>query len=195
MKAKCEIEGCERPSRSRKMCESHYKKDRYRTSPNYRGPRRINDINESFALRTKPEGDCIVWTGGRFPSGHGSVSQDHQSRFAHRVAYEMKIGPVPEGMVLDHICRNPPCVNVDHLRVVTVKQNGENRDGPNRNNRHSRHLGVSYSARMDKWSAKVTHQGKSYWGGRHDTEEAAASAAVELRTKLFTHNDADRTAA
>lgn len=120
------------------------------------------------------------------------MSDNGQSRFAHRVAFEKARGPVPEGFVLDHICRNPPCVNVDHLRIVTQKQNGENRSGPNRNNRSSQYLGVTFEKRTGKWVAKATHNRRSHWGGRHDTEEAAAAAAEALRNSLFTHNDADR---
>jgi hypothetical protein len=42
---------------------------------------------------------------------------------AHRAAWMLTNGPVPEGMVLDHICRNRACINLDHLRVVTQREN------------------------------------------------------------------------
>lgn len=42
---------------------------------------------------------------------------------AHRAAWMLANGPVPEGMVLDHICRNRACINLDHLRVVTQQEN------------------------------------------------------------------------
>ncbi|WP_369010576.1 HNH endonuclease signature motif containing protein, partial [Bacillus cereus] len=42
---------------------------------------------------------------------------------AHRYVYENLSGPIPEGMELDHLCRNPPCVNPDHLDPVTHEEN------------------------------------------------------------------------
>lgn len=48
---------------------------------------------------------------------------DGKRKSGHRVAYEDKYGTIPEGMVLDHLCRNRACINPDHLEVVTQREN------------------------------------------------------------------------
>lgn len=79
---------------------------------------------ERFWSKVDKTGDCWLWTGTRDPKGYGSFSEGRGStRGAHRVAWEMANGPVPEGLYLDHLCRTPACVRVSHLEPVT---NGEN---------------------------------------------------------------------
>ena len=62
---------------------------------------------------------CIVWTGVKTHDGYGQIRINGRMRYAHRVAYEHWVGPIPEGMEPDHLCRNNSCVNVTHLEVVT----------------------------------------------------------------------------
>lgn len=72
-----------------------------------------------------PNGICIVFTGHRNSKGYGELPSRNsgRSRFAHRVAYELLIGPIPDGLQIDHLCRNTSCVNVDHLEPVTPAEN------------------------------------------------------------------------
>ena len=56
-------------------------------------------------------------------SGYGRVKVNYQSRLAHRVSYELAYGPIPEGLVIDHICRNRRCFRPSHLRAVTQQEN------------------------------------------------------------------------
>lgn len=68
------------------------------------------------------ESGCIEWPGVRH-HGHGRVAHEGRLHYAHRLAYEQQVGPVPRGLVLDHLCRNPACVNPAHLEPVSDKEN------------------------------------------------------------------------
>lgn len=69
------------------------------------------------------ENGCHTWLGCQLPLGYGRVSIDGAPDYAHRVRYEREIGPIPEGMELDHICRNAACCNPQHLEPVTHREN------------------------------------------------------------------------
>lgn len=66
---------------------------------------------------------CWVWVACTDTKGYGQFRLDGKMRNAHRVAYEMEVGPIPAGMQLDHICRNRSCVRPDHLEPVTPGEN------------------------------------------------------------------------
>jgi HNH endonuclease len=65
---------------------------------------------------------CWLWT-GKTRSGYGRFMVDGHYRSAHRVAYELLIGPIPDGAQLDHLCRNRACVNPGHLEPATARTN------------------------------------------------------------------------
>jgi hypothetical protein len=65
---------------------------------------------------------CLVWTGS-MNDGYGQVSVEGRMVRVHRFVYETLVGPIPEGLVIDHTCRNRACSNVQHLRVVTHRVN------------------------------------------------------------------------
>lgn len=63
---------------------------------------------------------CWIWDGTRFSrNGYGRVNWQGRERQAHIVVYEILVGPVPRGLLLDHKCRVRPCCNPDHLEPVT----------------------------------------------------------------------------
>lgn len=72
------------------------------------------------------ENDCWEWQGYRRPSGHGTFrvgGKGSSPVHAHRVAYALSVGPIPDGLHLDHLCRNPGCVNPAHMERVTLVEN------------------------------------------------------------------------
>ena len=68
-------------------------------------------------------GPCWLWTGGRQSKGYGGFSLHRRSVLAHRFTYERLVGPVPDGLELDHLCRVRHCVNPEHLEPVTHRVN------------------------------------------------------------------------
>ena len=73
--------------------------------------------------RIDASGDCWEWTGYRNTDGYGKVVIDKKQRYVHRVVWEALVGTIPDGHQIDHLCRNPPCCNPDHLQVVTPVEN------------------------------------------------------------------------
>jgi hypothetical protein len=69
------------------------------------------------------EHGCWVWNAGHFTDGYGSFRLNGRSQYVHVILWEAINGPVPEGLELDHLCRNPPCGNPRHLEAVTHKVN------------------------------------------------------------------------
>lgn len=156
-----------------------------------RAGRRSVPLAQRFEANIDKSGDCWLWTASG-SNGYGTIMEgpSRKKLYAHRVAYEMAYGPIPEGMVVDHLCHVTLCVNPSHLRAVTSKQNSEHKAGPASNNK-SGYLGV-YEYFPGCWRGKAKHHGRDYYTGRCNTPEEAAEAARLLRLKLFTHNDLDK---
>ena len=83
-----------------------------------------------FREKVRPaENGCIEWVGGLNGVGYGQFYRGRTDlgetgkTYAHRWSYEYFIGPIPEGMHLDHLCRNRRCVNPEHLEPVTCREN------------------------------------------------------------------------
>jgi len=113
-------------------------------------PRHDSSPGAFWAKAQKTE-TCWLWAGSiSRPDGYGMYHMGSAGyRVAHRIAYKLAVGPIPDGMIIMHLCDNPPCVNPDHLRLGTKLDNnrdsmakGRRRTAPPRgeNETHSRKL-------------------------------------------------------
>lgn len=87
----------------------------------------LDEIARRFERHVLPEPNsgCWLWTGYLTEKGYGRFNPQWKTSplHAHRVSYELNKGPIPPGLVIDHLCRNPCCVNPDHLESVTQGEN------------------------------------------------------------------------
>ena len=91
-----------------------------------------SDKSRFAAMTKEAENGCLLWTGairdekngyGAFRHGSKRIPGDRKLLLAHRVAWEMANGPIPDGLFILHSCNNPLCVSLDHLRPDTHAAN------------------------------------------------------------------------
>lgn len=81
-------------------------------------------IHLRLSSKARREGDCIIWFGNKDSNGYGRIRWAGKRGYpAHRLAYELKHGPIPDGLVVRHKCDVCACINVDHLELGTQKDN------------------------------------------------------------------------
>lgn len=66
---------------------------------------------------------CLEWTGPVLATGYGKIGDGSRVRTTHRVSYEVHVGPIPDGLTIDHLCSNKRCVEPSHLEPVTGAEN------------------------------------------------------------------------
>lgn len=81
------------------------------------------EAEERFWAKVDQAGECWLWTGDLDQNGYGNALVNRRKRKAHRVAYEALVGPIPEGLELDHLCRVRNCVRPDHCEPVDHRTN------------------------------------------------------------------------
>lgn len=89
-------------------------------------PRWTKTWQERFAECVHPSIEvpgCLDWAGRRLPNGYGMFFRDGEKRYAHRIAFELRHGAIPQGKMICHHCDRPCCVNPDHLFLGDAKAN------------------------------------------------------------------------
>ena len=72
---------------------------------------------------------CWIWKGTPRGDGYGQILVDGYHWGAHRLAYTLWVGPIPDGLTIDHLCRQPLCINPAHMEPVTKRENTLRGDG------------------------------------------------------------------
>lgn len=134
------------------------------------------------------EWECWEWTAAENSKGYGRVRVGGGLVYAHRAAYVLAHGLIPDGMQVDHRCGNRSCVRASHLRIVTPQQNQQHRTGLDARNT-SGYRGVTWSKQRQKWMAKAKRDGKHMTLGRFDDLEKAAQTVTDYRAEHYTHDD------
>lgn len=82
-----------------------------------------HSTEERFWDKVEKGNSCWLWIGKRMPNGYARFKVGGCGIYAHRFAYELLVGPIPEGLQIDHLCRVRHCVNPRHLEPVTQREN------------------------------------------------------------------------
>lgn len=194
MRSICVFPECGRPEYAKQYCNGHYLQ-------NWKGMdltplvKRSLNPNERFwqkVDKSDPSG-CWLWTGTLCDRGYGSMWKSGRPRRAHRISFELANGAIPAGLVIDHKCRVPSCVNPDHLQAVTTGENSENLSDTSRPNT-SGYRGVSWNKSSGKWMAYVSSKGVRHHLGYFENVDDAKAAVISRRLELHTNNILDRLA-
>jgi hypothetical protein len=119
-------------------------------------------LSEILAKPPEDRGPCWLWPGKLRDSDgrpHVTLGMDDAVRFgqldafAYRITYQALRGPIPEGLVLDHLCRTPACVNPWHLEPVTQAVNVQ---------RAKAHPGNVRRLSSGRWQARFSYRGNTY---------------------------------
>lgn len=129
-KRTCSVRGCDREYLARGWCNAHY--HRWKATGDVEADRPVREVipdpvERFWSKVDRGDGgadDCWLWTGVKSHDGYGITTHDSTRTYAHRFAWELLVGPIPEGMTLDHLCRVRGCVRApEHLSVVTIQEN------------------------------------------------------------------------
>lgn len=186
----CDFDGCEREHAAKGLCNAHWNQQQTGTRLRPIGTRSLTAEDRFWAKVDKGQ-DCWLWTATKTVCGYGQFFVNRRKVYAHRFAYELLVAEIPTGLETDHLCWTRNCVNPAHIRLVTHKHNAENKRGAVTGSTTGVR-GVQWHKGANKYVVQVSSGGVRYHGGLHLTLAEAEAAAIALRCRVMTHNEADR---
>ncbi len=127
MPSQCSIPDCDKPTVGRGWCRRHYRRW-YQRKGDGGDPAQLRSNHHlgtpwRFWMKVNFTDTCWLWNAHLDREGYGGFSVGGMSVPAHRWAYEFCVGPIPDGLTIDHLCRVHNCQNPDHLEPVTRREN------------------------------------------------------------------------
>lgn len=188
----CSIDNCDRKYRSKGYCNMHYRRWMQYGTPT---PSHMFKTEEERFWEKVAKGepsDCWLWTAAT-RGAYGFFNVPPTTIGAHRYSYQLANGPIPDGLVVDHICRIPLCVNPSHLQAVPVYLNSQNTEGASSRSRTGI-PNVWWCSTWKRWTGQVTLRGRKESIGYFRSIEQAEAAAKAKRNEMYANNLSDREA-
>lgn len=141
---------------------------------------------ERLALygREAPETGCIVFTGTLFDTGYGSICINYRTLSAHRLAWEIENGPIPNGLSVLHRCDNRACINPAHLFLGTQADNMRDMSEKGRSSRGEKNA----KAKLTEAQVRVIREdGRSHRAIAADYGVAKTTVGDIKRGRIWRH--------